>query len=202
MKKVLMACAISMALSGSAFAQSVPNPLHFMVGVGLTAGGQNVATASYTNGSTNNISAGTGAQLMTGLDYRLNTDVSFQATVGYRARFAVGSNGNASFNRYPIDLLAYYNVDPKWRIGAGVEYIRHPSLSASGAISYLNEDFKNTTGFILETEYFPTPNLGIKFRAVKESYTPVASQSNYENGYTNTDSISGNHVGIFSDYYF
>jgi len=200
MKKILMACAISMALSGSAFAQSAPNPLHFMVGVGLTIGGGNVATVQYTDGSTNNISAGTGAQLMTGLDYRLNQSVSFEATVGYRARFAVGSNGDVSFNRFPIDLLAYYNVDPKWRIGAGVEYINHPSLSGSGEGAQYNEDFKNTTGFILETEYFPMPNFGVKIRAVKETYKPVNTYNPYTGAnQTNTD---GSNIGIFSDYYF
>jgi hypothetical protein len=200
MKKILMAGAISMALSGSAFAQSVPNPLHFMVGVGLTAGGQNVATAQYTDGSSNNISAGTGLQLMTGADYRLNQSVSFEATAGYRMRVALASNGDASFNRFPIDLLAYYNIDPKWRVGAGVEYINHPNLSASGAASYLNEDFKNTTGFILEAEYFPMPNWGVKVRAVKETYKPINPYNDYTGAPQNN--VDGSHVGIFSDYYF
>lgn len=200
MKKILMACAISMALSGSAFAQSVPNPVHFMVGVGLTVGGENITTAQYTDGSSNNISAGTGLQLMTGVDYRLNQNVSFEATVGYHVRVALGSNGDASFNRFPIDLLAYYNIDPKWRIGAGVEYINHPTLSASGAASYLNEDFKNTTGFILETEYFPMPNWGIKVRAVKETYKPTVPYNSYTGQPQNN--VDGSNLGIFSDYYF
>jgi outer membrane protein W len=200
MKKILMAGAISMALCGSAFAQNEPNPLHFMVGVGLTVGGENVATAQYTDGSSNNISAGTGAQLMTGLDYRLNQSVSFEATVGYRVRVALGSNGNASFNRFPIDLLAYYNVDPNWRLGGGVEYINHPTLSASGAIAGLNEDFKNTTGLVLEAEYFPMPNLGVKFRAVKETYKPVNPYNTYTGKQQNN--VDGSNFEVLSDYYF
>jgi hypothetical protein len=198
MKKTLLACALSIASITSVYAQTEPNPLRFMVGIGLTAGGDNVATANYTDGSTNNISAGTGIQLMTGVDYRLNQSVSFQATVGYRGRFALGSNGNASFDRYPIELLGYYNLNEKWRLGGGIQYIHNPSLNASGALAYLSEDFKSTTGIVLETEYFPMPHLGIKFRAVKENYTPIVQPYS---GYS-TDSINGSHIGVLSDYYF
>lgn len=201
MKKLLLASALSFVSMSSVYAQSAPDPLRFMVGIGLTAGGQNVATAQYTDGSSNNISAGTGVQLMTGVDYRLNQSVSFQATVGFRGRVALASNGDASFNRYPIELLAYYNVNEKWRVGGGIQYINHPSLYGTGALSNLNEDFKSTTGVILEAEYFPISHLGIKFRAVKESYTPeLNSNTSYLN--YSSDSVSGNHVGVISGYYF
>jgi opacity protein-like surface antigen len=204
MKKTLLALALPFAFATAAHAQTASSrtdePFRFMVGIGLTVGGDNVATVQYQDNSTNNVSAGTGIQLMMGADYRIAEHFSMQASVGYHGRFALGSNGDTSFTRYPIELLAYYNVNEKWRIGGGVQYISKPSLSGSGVAARYDQDYQNTTGAIFEVEYFPIDRLGVKFRAVKETFKPTAPY-NY-NVNNPGQSIDGSHVGILSNYYF
>jgi hypothetical protein len=194
MKKSLLVCALALTSVSSAYAQNQPNPLRFMVGIGLTAGGDNVATVQYTDGSSSNISAGTGVQMMTGLDYRIDQNFSAQATIGYQTQIAHASNGDLSFDRFPIELLGYYHINNQWRVGGGVRFVNSPKLNGSGAGAGYTEDYNSSTGFILEAEYFPMPRLGIKFRAVKQSYTP--------SGQYNAASINGDHAGVFADYYF
>ena len=204
MKKTLLAFAFPFVFATSAHAQTANangiNPLRFMLGIGLTVGGENVATVQYTDNTTNNISAGTGVQMMAGVDYRISDDFSMQANVGYHGRFAQGSNGNASFDRYPIELLGYYHLNNKWRVGGGVQYMNKPSLGGSGAGSQYNQDYQNTTGAIFEVEYFSSANLSFKFRAVKETFTPVLPYNTNMNNPGKT--VDGSHFGVFSDYYF
>jgi opacity protein-like surface antigen len=198
MKKIVLALALPFVFASSAFAADhaadmAPNPLRFMVGIGLTAGGENIATVRYTDGSSSNISSGTGVQLMVGADYRISESFSVQGSVGYQAIFTPrASNGDASFTRYPIELLGYYHPDQHWRLGGGVRFVESPRLNASGAAADIGEDFKNTTGAVLEVEYFFTPHASVKVRGVKESYTPTWGGQK----------ISGNHGGVFGDYYF
>ncbi|HEY8023338.1 MAG TPA: outer membrane beta-barrel protein [Burkholderiaceae bacterium] len=195
MKKTVLALALPIIFASSAHAADVvePNPLRFMVGIGLTGGGESIATVNYTDGSSSNVSSGSGVQLMMGLDYRINESFSVQGSVGYHGGFTPqASNGDASFDRYPIELLAYYHPDQHWRVGGGVRFVESPKLKASGAASDIGMDFKNTTGAIVEVEYFFTPHTSIKVRGVKESYTPTYGGP----------SISGSHGGVFGDYYF
>jgi outer membrane protein W len=207
MKKTLLAIALPFVFVTAVHAQVTNtntngvNPLRFMVGIGLTAGGTNIATVQYTDGSSSNISSGTGVQLMVGVDYFVTKDVSLQASVGYLTSGADGSNGNASFDRYPVELLAYYSLNNKWRIGGGAQFISNPSLNGSGAGSQFSQSYKSTAGAIIEAEYFATPKISVKFRAVKETYTPTTPY-NYNLSNNPGKSIDGSYFGIFGDYYF
>jgi outer membrane protein W len=192
MKKSFVACAVSLAFFNAAQAQTA-NPVRYVVGAGITGGGDKLATANYTNGESSNVKAGSGLQLLAGVDYRVNQQVSLQANVGVHVHFTPeASNGDANFTRIPVELLAYYHPNAQWRVGGGARLVASPKLNGSGAASYMDRDFKNTTGLVLEAEYFVSPNVGIKVRAVNEKYEPKSS----------TGDFSGNHVGLFGNYYF
>jgi outer membrane protein W len=194
MKKTLQAFALSCAFVSAAHADnSTPSPVRFMAGIGLSVGGQTITTVQYTDGSSSNISSGTGGIIHAGLDWRISDAFSSQLTVGYQFRETpLAKNGSASFTRVPVDLLVYWHPDEKWRLGLGAEYVNSPTLNGSGAASYINEDFKNTVGAIVEAEYFFTPHIGLKVRGVKETYKPQ------EGG----ESINGSYGAIIGDYYF
>ena len=105
---------------------------------------------------------------------------------------ATASNGDVRFQRYPIELLAYYNVSPQWRIGGGVRYVSNPKLTSSGAAHIGDLTFKNTVRGVLEGEYAMSDSIGIKVRYVQEQF---------ENKY-NSHKTDANHVGVFANFYF
>ncbi|PRC94525.1 DUF2846 domain-containing protein [Solimicrobium silvestre] len=166
--------------------------LNIVLGLGLTAGGDNLETTTYTNGSTSSIHAGSGVQFLTGLDYRINDSFSVQGTVGFQDMVSAARNGNVSFTRFPIELLGYYSLNKSWRIGGGVRFVQDPTLSGNGIGSNISVDFNNTVGSVLEVEYLANKHLGFKFRAVKESFTAVGQ----------TESVNGDQFGFFTNFYF
>lgn len=199
MNKLVFAAAIAAAFIGPAHAQMAPapvmpaNPLHWVAGIGITAGGDKVATARYTDGSSVNIKAGSGLALLAGAEYRLNPEFSVQGTVGYHIHFTPeASNGDASFSRVPFELLGYFHANQKWRVGGGLRHTTAVKLNGKGAASYLDRDFQNANGAIVEVEYFATPNLGIKTRFVSEKFKPEYSSRE----------VSGNHFGLLLNAYF
>lgn len=191
MKHTLLALTVSIASLGAAQAQT--KPLNFVAGIGLTAGGDKLATASYTNGDSVNIKAGSGAQFLLGLDYRLNQQFSVQGTVGYHIHLTPDAdNGDASFSRVPVELIGYFHANPQWRVGGGVRFVNSVKLNGSGAASHLDRDFQNATGAVVEVEYFVNPAFGVKARVVNEKFKPEGSNRE----------VSGNHFGLFGNFYF
>lgn len=190
--KTFAACAVSLTFFSAAQAQTA-NPVRFVVGAGITSGGDKMATARYTNGDSSKIKAGSGLQLLAGVDYRVNPQVSLQANVGVHTHFTPeASNGDANFTRIPVELLAYFHPSAQWRIGGGARLVASPKLNGSGAGSYMDRDFKNATGAVLEAEYFLSPRVGLKVRVVNEQYKAKVGK----------DDFSGNHVGFFGNFYF
>ena len=192
MKHAFAACAISLAFVTVAQAQTA-SPVRFVVGAGINAGGDRLATTRHTDADSSKIKAGSGLQLLAGVDYRVSQQVSLQANIGVHANYtSEASVGNPNFKRIPVELLAYYHLNAAWRVGGGARLISSPKLNGAGSGSLMDRDFKNTVGLVLEAEYFVTSNFGVKVRAVSEKYEP-------KNG---TGDVSGNHVGLFGSYYF
>ena len=147
MKKFVFALTALLATIGAAQAQT--SPLHGLAGLGISAGGDNLATANYTNGHSQDIKAGSGVYFTVGANYRLNEQFSLQGTFNFHVDDTNATNGNIKFQRFPIELLGYYHVSNDWRIGGGLRYVMDPKLSSSGVASgmkrrYVKETFKAT----------------------------------------------------------
>lgn len=193
MKKLALIFALAIAtLSQNAAAQDMGKQLRFTVGAGLTFGGDKLATASYTNGGEIDIRAGSMVALAAGADYRISPEVSLQATVGFHVDDATARNGDVRFQRFPIELLAYYNVSPQWRIGGGARYVSSPKLSSSGAASIGNYTFENAVSGVLEGEYAMSSSIGIKLRYVQEKFERQLDGRKFD----------ANHVGVLANFYF
>ncbi|NHZ94029.1 hypothetical protein F2P45_34360, partial [Massilia sp. CCM 8733] len=120
MKKLAFVIAVAIASLGSAQAQTqapAANPLRFVVGAGLTAGGDKLATAEYANGGSIDVRAGGMIAFLAGVDYRVNQQFSFQGTVGFHVDQASAKNGDVTFKRFPIEVLGYFHPSDKMRIG-------------------------------------------------------------------------------------
>lgn len=171
------------------------NPVRFLVGAGLTFGGDTIATASYTDGTTDKITAGSLILFYAGAEYRLNDNASIQGTIGYHFdSLKQAKNGDGSFSRIPIEVMAYYHLNDKFRLGGGLRFVNSAKLKLSGTPGTINDTFASATGLVIEGEWLPDPRTGIKLRSVSgEKY-----QSNNFSGAL----FKGDHIGILANYYF
>lgn len=195
MKQTILTLALVAAMStavAQATAASVANPAHGFIGLGVTAGGDELASATYTNGDSVAIKAGAGVVFTAGLDYRIAPEFSVQGSVNFHVDDQTASNGDMRFQRFPVEVIGFYHPNSQWKVGGGVRYVNSAKLSGSGAASIEDASFKKTTSAIFETEYMFAPNLGVKVRYVKEELELKEWNAK----------VKANHVGISGVYYF
>jgi hypothetical protein len=165
--------------------------MRVLAALGATFGGDNLATASYTNGSHQDIKAGSGFAFTTGLDYRLSPEFSVQGTVNFHVDDTNANNGSIKFQRFPVEFLGYFHPNSQWRVGGGVRYVNSPKLSSSGAAAGPNLKFDNTTSGVVEAEYFFNQAMSVKMRYVNEAFKAK--------GYRE---VKANHFGVSGNVYF
>jgi hypothetical protein len=188
MKKLILTSALVLAGIGSVQAQE--RTVRGVLGVGVTGGGDTLATVVFTDGSTDSIKAGGLVHVYGGAEFRLGEQVTMQATIGYHVDETNGaSNGSLRFSRYPIELLAHYQVAPNVRLGGGARFVNNAKIDSRGVLSGARVDFDSTVGAVIEGEYLVTPNIGLKLRAVNEKYKAGGV------------SVDGNHVGFYFSWY-
>ena len=166
-------------------------PLRFVLGAGTTFGGDKLATAYYDDGDEVDLRAGDTLALVAGVDYRIDQDFSLQGTVGYHVDRAGADNGDMRFERIPFELLGYYHVNDKLRVGGGLRYVTGVKFRSSGAGDIGDYKFKDTTSPVAEIEYLFTPRMGLKLRYVNDEFN--------EKGYGGK--VKGDHVGIFANFF-
>jgi len=167
--------------------------LRFLLGAGLTFGGDTLGTMTYSDGSTDSISAGGTIMVYGGLDYRFDDRISLQGTVGFHFDSTKpATNGDVTFSRFPLELLVCYHASDAIRIGGGARFVNSPEITGTGIASGVNQTFNNTIGMIIEGEYLLDPSFGIKLRHVSETYHPTG----------NSTSIDGSHFGVLANFYF
>ena len=189
MFKTTLATLALAALSGAALAAE-PGQVRGFVGLDLGSGGDTLANIRYTDGSTQDMKAGDGVQFKGGLDYRVDEDWSVVGSLGYHLYTTNAKNGRVTFQRFPVELMAKYNLNPKARIGFGVRVPFAANVSSSGAASQVGEfSPKGKKGLIVDGEYL-FGKVGVSLRWTNESYT-LGSQS-----------IDGTHFSVGLNYYF
>lgn len=193
---LVLALALAIATLNPAMAQDAPaaSQLRFLLGAGLTAGGDRLLTAENQGRIDTDIRAGRSLAVNAGGDYRVNSNVSLQATVGYHVANTSFFSflGEASFHRYPLEVLAYYNTGPQWRVGGGLRYLINPRLESNGVFGEESESFDNSVGGVIEAEYLLRSRVGIKLRYVHETIKAKELLGK----------VDGSHVGLFVNYYF
>jgi predicted porin len=202
MKKIILAAAV-LALSASAQAQSdTGGPgvrLRPFVGLGLTWGGDKLDSVEFENGDSTTIRAGGLVDVKAGVDVHFDSPFSAQISVGYhfqtiRGETRYGDDGRKTFDRYPVEVLGHWDLNDQWRIGGGLRWSQNAKFSSNGALDVGNVEFESTTGVVVEGEYFVTPAVALKLRAVREKYKLK--------GYSTAPEYDGSHVGFYVSYYF
>ncbi|HET7868648.1 MAG TPA: hypothetical protein VFL86_29925 [Burkholderiaceae bacterium] len=191
-------CCLLLATGAQADPESSVRPL---LGGGLTVGGDTMIDVTFVNKSgqtldTAKVKAGQLLQVYGGLEYQPVSRFSLQATLGYHWHNAEGSDGQAKFSRYPVELLGHYHINENWRIGGGARFVRGAKreLHISNPANPIDAEqkFDNTTGSVIEGEYVVDRKLGFKLRYVSEKYKAQAPF---------TEKFDGSHVGLLVNWY-
>lgn len=176
------------------------NPLHPLVGVALTAGGDKLSHVEFNNGTSEDVTAGGLLQVYGGVEYHeKGSPLGLQATLGYHVDSADARNGHQRFSRWPIEVIGLINATPKFRFGIGARYASSPKFTSSGAGYVGNADFTAQLGGLLMAEWLITPSMGLQVRVVDEKY----KAHGVDNDGNRVDyRIDGTHGGIGFNYYF
>jgi hypothetical protein len=177
------------------------NPIHPLVGVAITGGGDKIASVEYANGGSRDITAGGLVQLSGGIEYHEKGQPwGVQATVGYHFDNTSADNGNQRFQRWPLEVIGLFNLTPKFRMGVGARYAAAAKFTSDGAGYVGNADFKAQLGGLVMAEWLITPSMGVQLRFVDEKYK--VDETNLSTGTTRRVTVDGSHGGLGFNYYF
>jgi hypothetical protein len=185
--------ALGVLLAGPAVAQSptyTPVDIRPYFAVGLTGGGDEIATFDFTDGSTDTVNAGELVEFRAGLHWRIGDVFSLRGSLGYHVSGSTARNGSFRFERFPVELTGLFQVSQRLRLGLGVRQATSARTRSSGAAAGLNADFTASTGAVGELEYFFSPSYSLYGRVVAEKYTSQNIRYN------------GNHLGVGVNFYF
>ena len=167
------------------------NPVHPLIGLALTGGGDKLSSVEFSNGGSRDITAGGLVQIWGGVEYHeQGSPFAFQGTFGYHFDNTSADNGSQRFERFPLELIALYSFDPKFRLGIGARYATSAKFRSSGAGDVGDFNFKSQLAPMLMGEWLINPSVGLQLRYVHETYK------------INGVSIDGSHGGVGVNYYF
>ncbi len=153
---------------------------------GIHVGGDNLATATFTNGDTSKITAGSLLAVGIGPQIDLSENSHLRILLNYKTDNISARNGNLSFTRFPIDLLYFYQTE-QWNFGGGLTYHLNPELSGDGLASGVSGSYDNALGYIAEVDF----RLG-EFFYIGGKLTFI----NYEPQQINEKTVDGNSIGV------
>lgn len=135
---------------------------------GVHFGGDDIITATFTNGDTEKIKGGELLSLSVGLGMDVQENLEARLMAGIKFDTINAENGGVDFYRYPLEALLMYKAAEKVYLGGGLSYHLNPKISADGIATGSNIDFDNALGFVIEMDYVLSNGgyLGIKFTSI------------------------------------
>ena len=165
-----------------------PGTTHPTIDLGANVGGDKLATYNPLFGGHDTLYAGKSLSADFGVQHNLaDTDWSLKATAGFDYWAATASNATITFRRYPLDLLALYNIGDN-HIGFGLTEHLSPRLNNDGFAP--DATFDNATGVILQYQYWL---FGARLTSIRYKVS---------SGCVANCSFSGNSLSLFFDYAF
>ncbi|HUX91245.1 MAG TPA: hypothetical protein VMV48_11225 [Gallionellaceae bacterium] len=182
-------------LSGSTLGALSAQAAEFkrVAGIGIDFGGETMASAVYTDGSSANVKANNGMVFNAG-GVMINDQYETQLTVGYKFGGPFAKNGSVTWDTVPLELIQFLRTN-NVRIGLGFSYHINPRLMVDLPGSNYTNNYENALGTIALIGWAP---MHIPF-SIDLRYTSIRyKQSNVSNPQEN----SGNVLGIYSSVYF
>ena len=194
MKQIIALAALAVSALAPTLAHAgldSDNPVHPLVGIAITGGGDKLSSAEFSDGTSRDITAGGLVQVWGGVEYHeKGSPFGFQGTFGYHFDNTSAENGSQRFERFPIELIALYSFDPKFRFGVGARYATSAKFRSSGAGDVGDFNFKSQIAPMVMGEWLITQSWGLQVRYVHETYK------------IDGVSFDGSHGGVGMNYYF
>lgn len=180
--------------------QALAQDFRFALDLGITGGGDKLATVRFSDGSTESVRAGGLLQFGAGFLFQPSgAPLALQATFNYHVDDVSARNGSLTFSRFPLEVIGYVMPAPNFRIGAGPRFVFRPELSSDLEGFNSNVKFKDTVGAVIEAGFRPVGQLWVNLRYTAEKYK-VKSIDGVD--VTAANSVSGNSVGLNIVYAF
>ena len=153
--------ALAMVIAAAAPLGSQAADVRPVIKGGVDFGGETIATATFSSGSTESIKANEGVYFGGGVSILLDSKaIEIETTLSYKYTSITASNGDITWTRYPLEVLAFYRM-PKFRLGGGLTYHLSPKLKASGAAGSFNVTVDDALGVVLQADYLFTPKFSV-----------------------------------------
>jgi hypothetical protein len=135
--------------------------LRFLIEGALEMGGDRLVRLDFTDGTSQELSAGQGGTIGAGFQWRPAAVPRFSAaaTVGFKFVSNASENADIGITRVPLKLSGRWAVAPDWAIGAGL--VRHGTVRINGDGFFDDETLTSSSGLQLE----------VAWRAVALTYT-------------------------------
>lgn len=190
---VALLCGIALVLAcHPAWSETASrNNARFTLGMGLTLGGETLATAEYTDGTTTDIDTGDLIHLYAGMVYDF-PDSPYQGSISLGYHFDTADDGDksVSFERYPLEVLGFIRQD-RYRFGAGISYHLSPEFEQSD-FGQPDVKFDDALGVVFEAGFHLSKILWLDLRYVFIEYDVDKVGSQNASG-----SIDGDHFGLY-----
>ncbi|MGB5259830.1 MAG: hypothetical protein WBO34_04830 [Gammaproteobacteria bacterium] len=158
--KNVMAVAVFVLGTAAVVAAAANEPengsqMKWFVGLGLTNGGDELAEVQLINNGDSHdedLRAGELITIAAGIVvYFPLPSWSLQASIGYHADEVGDYNDDIKFDRYPLELIPFYNFR-NHRLGAGLSYHLSPELNLKD-IGGPKVEFDDALGWLVEYDY-------------------------------------------------
>jgi hypothetical protein len=135
-----------------------------VVVAGYDAGGDSVASLTYTNGNTDSLRANEGLYAGAGVSMLNGAgNIEFQGTLSVKYAGLHADNGDVTWLRYPLDALLFYRRQT-FRLGGGLTYVIGPRVKGTGEASYIDMKLDDAAGVVLQGDYLlDRVSLGLRY---------------------------------------
>lgn len=174
------------------FAESSDN-LRFSLLGGITFGGDAVGYLQYLDGSKEYVYSGDFAYFGAGLEYSINQDFTLQLNAQYHWDEVAAVNAEIRFSRYEFEIIPYYQLSERYRIGLGLGI--HTNVKLSGDFD-VDTEFDNANAVIASvSRKMKYSDHWLEFRVVNIEYLMTKYNDNRA-FYNLAIPFDGDHVGF------
>lgn len=191
LKYLLPAAMLSLTILASVSAQAAE--YKGVIGAGLDFGGDTLATAVYTDGTTTDVKTNQGFTINGGA-VMIIAPYETQLTVGYKFGGPQAKNGSITWDVIPIEIIQFIRAS-NMRVGLGFSYHNNPKLVVDIPGTSSTVKYDDALGTVVQVGWAPADlpfSIDLRYTAIKYR------QSNA----SNAQEKSGNVLGIYSSFYF
>lgn len=157
--------------------QSANAELDFLGQIGLHGGGDDVVTALFTDGSSEEIKAGEFLEIDLGVAWDMGI-LEARITGGWKYDTITAENGELDFQRFTSQALLLFAAGD-WRFGGGAAYHFEIELDGSGVAEAADAEFDDALGYVAEIDYYFTENayVGLQYLDIEYDRTTAYGQT-------------------------